>query len=505
MANESEQPQTPAVPAEASNSGTDQQAASPVTPPPLNAGQKPADTAEAKPAVPNRPGPGKPQDKRRPPRGDRAPKQRVPALDSDFQMHQKNAPNVRDLDAEIADELEAALQGMDVNAVYSADSSERARNTAAAQADKGKKIGTVLSIRGPDVFVNIPGGRSEGVLAMEQFPDGPPAIGSQVEVTIEGFDPSNGLLILSRQGAAIVADWSSVAEGMVVEARVLETNKGGLSVDVNGIKGFMPISQIDRMRVENTEQYVNQKMLCIVTDVDKEERNLVVSRRALLEKERDEQREKLWSELAEGQIREGIVGNVRDFGAFVDLGGVDGLLHVSEISWKRIADASEVLQVGQKVKVVILKIDPERRKLSLGLKQLESNPWDNIHDRYSAGRLVSGKVTRTMDFGAFVELEPGIEGLIHISELARNKVWRTTDVVKPGQEVEAKILSVDSESKRISLSLRAALPEEIVKSEDDELEDTGPIEPVAPRVRNYALKGGVGADIRIPEPGAGEG
>jgi small subunit ribosomal protein S1 len=305
---------------------------------------------------------------------------------------------------------------------------------------------------------------------------------------------------LSRRGAAVHADWSSVTEGMTVEARVLETNKGGLTVDVNGIRGFMPISQIDRFRVENAEQYVNQKLLCIVTDVDKEEHNLIVSRRAVLEKEREEAREKLWAELAEGQVRQGVIGNVRDFGAFVDLGGVDGLLHVSEISWKRIPDATQVLQAGQMIKVVVLKVDRENRKLSLGLKQLEANPWDNILDRYTVGHTIAGKVTRTMEFGAFVELEPGVEGLIHISELARNKVWRVSDVVKPGDNVEVKILSVDPAARRISLSLRGALPEEVEKEEQDPDESRLPETPARERKRDTPLKGGVGAGTFIPEP-----
>jgi small subunit ribosomal protein S1 len=409
---------------------------------------------------------------------------------------------VRDLDAEIAAELEAALQGMDDKSLYGADNSRRARDQANAQADGGRKKGTVVSVHAPDVFIEIPGGRGQGVLTLENFPDGVPAVGTEVEISIVGYDPGDGLLILSRHGSAVHADWSSVAEGMTVEAKVLETNKGGLTVDVNGIRGFMPISQIDRARVENIEQFVNQKLLCLVTDVDKEDRNLVVSRRALLEKEREQLRIKLWEELQEGQIRTGIVGNVRDFGAFVDLGGVDGLLHVSEISWKRIPDATQVLQVGQMIKVVVLKIDRENHKLSLGLKQLEASPWENIHDRYGAGRLIKGTVTRTMDFGAFVELEPGIEGLIHISELARNKVWRVADVVKPGQEVEVKILSVDSEAKRISLSLRATLPQDVVKTDEEEEEGSGIVdEPVQERKRNYTLKGGVGSDFRIPEAG----
>lgn len=463
----------------------------------------PTDKPSEKPGGGRADRPGGPVDKQRKFQrgGDGGPRRRVresvPSLESDFLDPSKKVnANVRDLDAEIAGELEAALSGMDDKSLYGADSSRRARDQASAQTETGRKIGKVISIHGPDVFIDIPGGRSQGVLTLEQFPDGPPKIGTEVEITIEGYDPANGLLILSRQGAAVVADWSSVAEGMLVEARVLETNKGGLSVDVNGIRGFMPISQIDRFRVENAEQFVNQKLMCIVTDVDREDRNLIVSRRALLEKEREEQKAKLWAELQEGQIRTGVIGNVRDFGAFVDLGGVDGLLHVSEISWKRVPDATKVLTAGQMIKVVILKIDRDKQKLSLGLKQLEASPWDNILDKYAAGRLAKGTVTRTMDFGAFVELEPGVEGLIHISELARNKVWRVADVVKPGQEVEVKILSVDPDARRISLSLRAALPEDVVKSEDDE-DEVGADEPVSIRPSNRPLRGGIGSDTWI--------
>src|SRR5438445_7728558 len=214
---------------------------------------------------------------------------------------------------------------------------------------------------------------------MVQFPEGPPTVGTEVEVHIERYDEANGLLLLSRKGAAVDADWSSVAEGMIVEARVTATNKGGLSVDVNGIRGFMPISQIDLYRVEDTEQYVNQRLRCLVTEVNPAERNLVVSRRDLLEKEREEARAKLWQELAEGQIREGTVRSVRDFGAFVDLGGVDGLLHISEMSWSRIQDATQVVQPGQAVKVVVLKLDREKHKVSLGLRQLTPSPWDSVN------------------------------------------------------------------------------------------------------------------------------
>lgn len=219
----------------------------------------------------------------------------VPSLEGE--QRYGSGPRLKDLDAEIERELEEAMGGMSSQELLT----EPARAPrAAAPADKGAKKGRVLSVHGPDVFIDVPGGRSQGVLPLLQFPDGPPAVGSEIDVTIEGYDAGNGLLLLSRRGAAMVADWSSVAEGMIVEARVTESNKGGLAVEINGIRGFMPISQIDLYRVENVDQFVNQRLTCLVTEVNPEERNLVVSRRALLEKEREENREKLWNELAEG-------------------------------------------------------------------------------------------------------------------------------------------------------------------------------------------------------------
>lgn len=354
--------------------------------------------------------------------------------------------------------------------------------------EPGPKKGKVLRIHGPDVFIAIPGGRSEGLLPILQFPEGRPEIGAEVTVDIEGYDPANGLLRLTRKGAAVHVDWSSVATGVVVEARVTEVNKGGLSVDVNGIRGFMPISQIDLYRVENTDQFVNQRLRCLVTEANPSERNLVVSRRALLEQEREVNREKLWLELAEGQIREGVVRSIKDFGAFVDLGGVDGLLHVGEMSWSRVENAASVVQPGQRLKVVILRIDHEKRKLSLGLKQLQASPWDSIQDKFAIGSVVAGKVTKLMEFGAFVELEPGMEGLIHISELSPQRVRRVGDIVQAGQEVQVKILSIDPAQKRISLSLKGALAEPEAP-EEEEVEEEAPRKS---KPRNFPLRGGIG-------------
>ena len=284
-------------------------------------------------------------------------------------------PRLKDLDAAIERELQEAMGGFSDKELYG-EPAQHARKQPAGP-EQGRKKARVVAVHGNDVFLDVPGGRSQGLLPLTQFPEGAPAVGSKVEVHIEGYDGQNGLLLLSRKGAAVQADWSSVAAGMIVEARVTATNKGGLEVDVNGIRGFMPISQIDLYRVEEPEQYVNQRLRCMVSEVNPEERNLVVSRRDLLEKEREEARAKLWAELAEGQIRDGTVRSVRDFGAFVDLGGVDGLLHISEMSWSRVQDASQVVQPGQAVKVVVLKVDHEKRKVSLGLRQLTPSPWDS--------------------------------------------------------------------------------------------------------------------------------
>jgi small subunit ribosomal protein S1 len=398
---------------------------------------------------------------------------------------------LRRLDQNIESELEAAMGGLSETEMYG-DLSARPKKAPATPEQGGRKKGKVLSVHGDDVFIDVPGGRSQGVLPVAQFPEGPPAPGTEVDISIEGYDKDNGLLLLSRRGAAVHADWSSVAEGMIVEARVTATNKGGLSVDVNGIRGFMPISQIDLYRVEDTEQYVNQRLNCMVVEVNQAERNLVVSRRALQEKEREENRERLWQQLAEGQIREGIVRSVRDFGAFVDLGGVDGLLHVSEMSWTRVNNPADIVQPGQKVQVQILKIDHEKRKLSLGLKQLTASPWDTAIGNYPPSAVVKGKVTRVMDFGAFVELEPGIEGLVHISELATHRVRRVTDIVQPGQEVQVMVMRVEPQQRKLSLSLKAAQAKaagEEVKIEEEPAEET-PVKPRRPRTT--PLRGGIG-------------
>ncbi|MFO0876812.1 MAG: S1 RNA-binding domain-containing protein [Gemmataceae bacterium] len=404
-----------------------------------------------------------------------------------------------DIERQLERELQDAMGGADMQELVGG---KRKQAKKPGSPETGPRKGKVMSVRGKDVFIDV-GGRIQGVMAILQFGDQPPKPGDEVEVHIEGYDP-DGLLILAKKGAAVEADWNSVTTGMIVEARVTAQNKGGLSVEVNSIRGFMPISQIEMFRIDDLAPYVNQRLKCMVTEVDREERNLVVSRRAVLEQEREENREKLWGELAEGQIREGTVRQVKPFGAFVDLGGADGLLPVGEMSWQRVNDPAEIVQPGQRVRVVVLRIDRETRKLTLGLRQLTSSPWDSVTSNYVPGSVVRGKVTRLMDFGAFVELEPGVEGLVHLSELAPQRVNRVGDVVKVDQEVVVKVLNVDTQARRISLSIKAALkapepaPTEVAPAEAAAEEPTPPV-----KIRKVTgtLRGGVGAPrLQLPMP-----
>jgi small subunit ribosomal protein S1 len=412
-----------------------------------------------------------------------------PEAELEKKLEQEFGPRLGNLDAGLDEELEAAMGGLSATDLYG-DLSARPKKQAAPADQSGRKKGKVVAVHAADVFVDV-GGRSQGLLPLSQFPEGPPTVGSEIDVHIERYDPAEGILLLSRTGAAVHADWSSVAEGMIVEARVTQSNKGGLAVDVNGIRGFMPISQIDLYRVEDAEQFVNQKLKCLVVEVNAAERNLVLSRRALLEKEREENRERLWAELAEGQVREAVVRSVRDFGAFVDLGGVDALLHISEMSWQRVQDVSKIVKPGETVKVVVLRIDRERRKVGVGLKQLMASPWDQAALTYPPNSVAKGKVTKLMDFGAFVELEPGIEGLVHISELAPQRVHRVKDIVQEGQEVQVMILKVEAEARKLSLSIKAAAAKPAPEPTEEEEEETpSQLRPSKPRTT--PLRGGLG-------------
>ncbi|HEX3147683.1 MAG TPA: S1 RNA-binding domain-containing protein [Gemmataceae bacterium] len=373
----------------------------------------------------------------------------------DFTSLQVNL-KLNDLDKDIEADLAAAMAGFETEIKQDTEAAKQ-QAMQAAQAPKtpgGKKKGRVISIHGQDVFIDVPGGRSQGFMAITQF-DKPPQIGDEVEFNVEGYDSANGVLKLTREGSAQHVDWSSVQIGQTVEARVTGVNKGGLSVEVNGIRGFMPIGQIDMYRTENAEQYVNQKLICMIAEVDPAERNLVVSRKALLEREREKLREKFWVEVEEGQVLKGTVRSIQPFGAFVDLGGADGLLPVSELSWGRVGTPSDVVSLGQQVEVKVKRVDRAARKLSLSLKDLIASPWDTLSQRFPVGSQITAKVTRIADFGAFAEVEPGVEGLIHVKEMVLGRGGRIRDRVQEGAPVEVQILNIDKDARRMSLSMKA--------------------------------------------------
>jgi ribosomal protein S1 len=310
-------------------------------------------------------------------------------------------------------------------------------------------------------------------------------------VLVSRFNAADGLYELVLPGAAVdVGDWSEVAEGMVVEARVTGHNKGGLECEVNRLRGFIPASQVSMYRVEDLSQFVDQKFPCVVTEANPAKRNLVLSRRAMLEREKAEAKEKLMAELEVGQTRDAVVRSLQSFGAFVDLGGVDGLIHISQLSWDRIKHASEVLELGQQVKVKIQKIDLQTGKISLAFRDLSESPWANAARDFPTRSRVQGTVSRLMEFGAFVRLAAGVEGLIHISELSHKRVFRVADVVNEGQEVEVMVLSVDSEQQRIGLSLKALEARAAPAGKAEAAEPDAP--PVVPKKRKVPLKGGIG-------------
>ena len=406
-------------------------------------------------------------------------------------------PNLRAaLAPELEQEIEEALGGMSLDDALSPGNSLSPDAPLAAAAGVGAELepesrhqARVARIHRDNVFVEL-GGRNQGILALHTFST-PPEIGALVEVQVSRFDAEDGLYTLTLPGGAVdISGWADLTPGIVVEARITGHNKGGLECEVNNVRGFIPAGQIAPYRVEDFSQFVGEKMACLVTEANIDRRNLVLSRRSVLEREKQANKEKLLAELAEGQVRDGIVRSIQDYGAFVDMGGIDGLVHVSQLSWQRVKHPSEVLTVGQAVKVLIRKIDPDTGKLSLTLRDLSENPWNSAPHKYPVSGIFRGTVSKIMDFGAFVQLEPGVEGLVHISELAHGRVFRVSDVVKEGQEVEVKVVSVDPEQQRIGLSIKATLAKAAPKAESPEPEPEE--EPAPPPVskRKGPLKGG---------------
>ena len=365
-------------------------------------------------------------------------------------------PSVRDpLPPDLEEELNAAMQDVSLDAI----ADETADASATQILDPETRCdGTIVRMHGDNVFLSL-GGRNEGVVSLRSFHE-PPNVGDSMEVVIKTYNTEDGFYEVFVPGASIeVSGWGDLADGAVVEARITGANTGGLECMVNTIRGFIPASQIGLFRVEDFAEYIGQKLYCVVTEVNRRRKNLVLSHRALLEREKEEARRQLLEEIKPGQTREGVVRSIQDFGAFVDLGGVDGLVHISQLSWERVNHPSEVLKQGQKVEVKVEKVNSQTGKIALSYRELQEHPWAKVEEQFPVGEMAKGPVTRIAKFGAFVKLAPGVEGLIHISELAHHRVRTVGDVVSEGQEVDVKVLSVDTQSQRIALSIKAGLPE----------------------------------------------
>ncbi len=318
--------------------------------------------------------------------------------------------------------------------------------------------GRVVAVLGREAVIDI-GYKSEGILKLNEFDD--PAsikVGDEIDVLFEAIEDEDGMVVLSKRKADRQRCWDDLVqnatEGTVVNGRIFKKVRGGFMVDI-GMEAFLPASLVDLKPVKNLDQFLGQSSAFMIVKINHKRKNIVVSRKDYLEREKDETRRKMFESLAVGQVVKGRVKNITDFGGFIDLGGVDGLLHITDLSWGRVSHPSEILNIGDTLDVMIIGVDKENEKISLGLKQITKSPWEEVDQKYSVGTRINGKVTNLVPYGAFVELESGIEGLIHVSELSWTKrVAHPSELLSVGAEVEAIILSIDKDAKKISLGLK---------------------------------------------------
>ena len=323
--------------------------------------------------------------------------------------------------------------------------------------------GKVVRVDKDEVLVDI-GYKSEGVIPVAELsirrsvnPADEVQLGDSIDALVMTKEDAEGRLILSKKRARFEMAWKRIEgaaeSGEPVEGTVIEVVKGGLILDL-GVRGFLPASLVDIRRVQDLDEFMSQQLRCKVIELNRSRNNVVLSRRAVLEEERREMRQAILDRLSPGDVVEGTISNIVDFGAFVDLEGIDGLIHISELSWSHVNHPSELLEIGQEVRVKVLDIDRERQRISLGLKQTQSDPWQQVVDTYQQGDVVEGRVTKVVTFGAFVEVVPGVEGLVHISELATHHVENPREIVQQGEVVRAKIIEMDADRRRLSLSLK---------------------------------------------------
>ncbi|MSU21604.1 MAG: 30S ribosomal protein S1 [Pedosphaera sp.] len=349
--------------------------------------------------------------------------------------------------------------------------------------------GIIIEVRPKEVLVDI-GYKSEGVISANEFEDIKTAkVGDEIDVLIEKLEDKDGMVVLSKEKAEFKKNWDKILsicnEGGTITGKVKAVVKGGLLVNI-GVEAFLPASQIDIVPPKNLNALVGNNYEFRVVKINQERQNIVLSRRELIEQERNEKRAKLLAEMTPGDIRKGTVKNITDFGAFIDLNGLDGLLHITDMSWGRIGHPSEILKVGQDIDVVVLDINKEKERVSLGLKQKLANPWDQIETKFPIGAKVKGRVVNLVPYGAFVELEPGVEGLVHVTELSWTKrIAKPSDVLKVDQELEAVVLGINREEQKISLGIRQLE----TNPWDKALEKYPPGSKVKGRIRNLTSYG----------------
>jgi len=373
----------------------------------------------------------------------------------------ESSPNARtrSYDADLEREIEDALGGMSIEELEQSSSAPKASTRGG-----GRQVrqGTIIRVHGGDVFVEF-GPRSQGVCPLAHFlqvgDKVAPVVGSERGFVVERFDPFEGLSVLSLEGATQKADWGTLEIGQVVEARCTGMNKGGLEMEIAHHRAFMPAGQVDVRHVADISVFIGEKFPVQIVELNKDKGRLVVSRKAVVATERAEQREKLLAVLEIGQTRTATITSVQSYGAFADIGGVDGLIHVSDLSHERVKSAADVVKVGQVVTVKVLKLDLTQTppKIGLGLKQLVADPGAAALETIEPGATVTGRVTKIMPFGAFIEIAPGVEGLVHISEISHERIPTVDKALRKDEVVSCKVLSIDSGKKRISLSIKALI------------------------------------------------
>ena len=365
-------------------------------------------------------------------------------------------PGEAKLDAETEAEIEAAMA--DLSELGGAKVPGKIRGPREVKGGREHRTGTVVSVGATDVFIEF-GPKELGVVDVMQFKENKPTAGDQLEVVVQRFDAGESLYICVLPGSVQKADWEMLQVGQVVEARVSGTNKGGLELEVASHRAFMPASQVDLNHIADLGVYVGERITCTIQKIDRRGAgNIICSRREILMKEREGAMATLKESLKVGDTLEGTVRKIMDFGAFVDLGGVDGLIHINDLTHERVNHGAKnierFVQEGQKVSVQILKLDWDANRIGLGMKQLQADPFTAVASEVVEGAEITGKVTKVMDFGAFVEVAPGVEGLVHISELEWRRVNAVSDVVQEGEVVQVKVLSVNAEDHKISLSIK---------------------------------------------------